>query len=53
MYGLKRLPAKSTTQAWTTDLASMTRYVTKLLGLQAGEDAYGTLLGDSSRFSKV
>ena len=53
MYGLTKLPAKSTMQAWATDLASTTSSMMKILGLQAGEDACGTLLGDSSGFSKV
>ena len=53
MYGLTILPAKSTMQAWATDLASTTSFMMKILGLQAGEDACGTLLGDSSGFSKV
>ena len=53
MYGLKKIPSKSGLHAWAKDLAGIINSVLKLLGLQAGSDACGTLLGDSSGFSIV
>ena len=51
MYGLKKVPSKSGLHGWARGLAGMIDAVITLLGAQAGSDARGTLLGDSSGFS--
>ena len=51
MYGLKKVPSKSGLHGWARELAGRIDLVVGLLGAQAGKDARGTLLGDSSGFS--
>ena len=53
MYGLKRVPSKSGLHCWAAELAGDMEFVLGLLAGQAGDDARGTLLGDSSGFSIV
>ena len=53
MYGLKRVPSKSGLHDWAGRLAGDMEFVLGLLAGQAGDDARGTLLGDSSGFSIV
>lgn len=53
MYGLKRVPSKSGLHGWAGELADDMEFVLGLLAGQAGDDARGTLLGDSSGFSIV
>ncbi|MDE0526627.1 MAG: transposase [Thaumarchaeota archaeon] len=53
MYGLKRVPSKSGLHGWAGELAGDMEFVLGLLAGQAGDDARGTLLGDSSGFSIV
>ena len=51
VYGLKKVPSKSGLHGWARELAGRIDFVVWLLGAQAGKDARGTLLGDSSGFS--
>lgn len=51
MYGLKKVPSKSGLYDWAKKLAGRIGMVNDLLGAQAGKDARGTLMGDSSGFS--
>ncbi len=53
MYGLKKVPSKSGLHGWARDLAGRIDAVIALLGAQSGDDAHGTLLGDSSGFSII
>lgn len=53
MYGLKKVYSKSYVQQWAADLGDQLDPVTDILLAQAGDDARGTLLGDSSGFSIV
>ncbi len=50
-YGLKKVPSKSGMHDRAVEFSGMTDRVRELLPLQAGDDARGTLLGDSSGFS--
>ncbi len=53
MYGLKKVYSKSYVQQWAADLGDQMGFVLGLLLARAGEDASGTLLGDSSGFSII
>ncbi len=50
-YGLKKVPSKSGIHDWAMEFSGMMDWVCGLLSGQAGDDACGTLLGDSSGFS--
>ena len=50
-YGLKKVPSKSGMHDWAREFSGMMDRVCGLLPGQAGGDARGTLLGDSSGFS--
>lgn len=51
LYDLKNIPSKSGLSNWVHQFANMSDWVRELLTKQAEDDAYGTLLGDSSGFS--
>ena len=53
MYDLKKVYSKSYVQQWAADLGAQLDLVTDILLAQAGDDARGTLLGDSSGLSIV
>ena len=53
MYGPKRVLSKSGLHGWAGGLAGDMEFVLGLLAGLAGDDARGTLLGDSSGFSIV
>ncbi len=50
-YGLKRIPSKSSLHNMARTLSGRMGQIKELLLAQAGGDAYGTVIGDSSGFS--
>ena len=52
-YGLDTVPSKSGLHDWVQWFADMNEWVHELILKQAGDDAHGLLLGDSSGFSII